>query len=71
MNYLLFFNLGGGEIFVILTIVLLLFGAKRIPEIVRGMGRGIRQFKDAANDIQEDLEKSIKDVKKQIEEDKD
>lgn len=70
MNRLLFFNLGGGEIFVILAIVLLLFGAKRIPEIARGMGRGIRQFKDAANDIQEDLEKSVKDVKKQIEEEK-
>ena len=51
-----------------MAIVLLLFGAKRIPEIARGMGRGIRQFKDAANDIQEDLEKSVKDVKKQIEE---
>ncbi len=53
-----------------MAIVLLLFGAKRIPEIARGMGRGIRQFKDAANDIQEDLEKSVKDVKKQIEEEK-
>ncbi len=70
MDKLLFFNLGGGEIFIIMAIVLLLFGAKRIPEIARGMGRGIRQFKDAANDIQEDLEKSVKDVKKQIEEEK-
>jgi sec-independent protein translocase protein TatA len=70
LDKLLFFNLGGGEIFIIMAIVLLLFGAKRIPEIARGMGRGIRQFKDAANDIQEDLEKSVKDVKKQIEEEK-
>jgi sec-independent protein translocase protein TatA len=70
LNSILFFNLGGGEIFVILLIVLLLFGAKRIPEIARGLGRGIRQFKDAANDIQEDIEKSVKDVQKQIEEEK-
>jgi len=48
LDKLLFFNLGGGEIFIIMAIVLLLFGAKRIPEIARGMGRGIRQFKDAA-----------------------
>ena len=68
MHELLFFNLGGGEIFVILMIVLLLFGAKRIPEIARGLGRGIRQFKDAASDIQDDIENSVKDVKKQIDE---
>ena len=61
---LLFLNLGGGEIFFILLVVLLLFGSKRIPESARGMGRGIRQFKDAANDIQQDIEQSVTDVKK-------
>ncbi len=63
---LLFLNLGGGEIFFILLVVLLLFGSKRIPEIMRGLGRGIRQFKDAANDIQQDIEDSVKDVKKNL-----
>lgn len=62
----LLFNFGGGEIFVILLIVLLLFGSKKIPELARGLGKGIRQFKDATQEIQEDIEKSVKDVKKSI-----
>ena len=43
------------EIIVILIVVLLLFGAKRIPEIARGLGKGIREFKDATNDIKQEL----------------
>ncbi len=61
-----FFNLGGGEIFIIFFIVLLLFGSKKIPEFARGLGKGIRQFKDATQDIQRDIESSIDDVKKDI-----
>jgi sec-independent protein translocase protein TatA len=68
---LLFFNLGGGEIFVILMIVLLFFGSKRIPDVARNLGRGIRQFKDAADDIQRDITDSVSDVRKKIEEDND
>ena len=50
MNKLLFLgNLGAGEIFVIALVVLLLFGGKKIPELMRGMGRGIKEFKDAIN----------------------
>lgn len=64
---LLFFNMGGGEILVILLFVLLLFGSKRIPDIARNLGRGIRQFKDAAEDVQRDITNSITDVKRQIE----
>ena len=63
-SILLFFSLGGGEIFVVLLIVLLFFGSKKIPEFARGLGKGIRQFKDATNDIQRDIEESVKDVKK-------
>jgi len=63
---LLFFNLGGGEIFVILFIVLLLFGSKKIPELARGLGKGIRYFKDATNEVQEEIKSSIDDVKKDI-----
>lgn len=54
-------GLGGSEIVVILFAILLLFGAKRIPELARGLGRGIREFKDATNEIKSDLEKSVKD----------
>ncbi len=46
---------------VILFAVLLLFGAKKIPELARGSGRGIREFKDATNEIRSDLENSAKD----------
>ena len=42
-----FFNLGTMEIVVILLIVLLLFGSKKLPELVRGLGKGINEFKDA------------------------
>ncbi|MBD81680.1 MAG: twin-arginine translocase TatA/TatE family subunit [Crocinitomicaceae bacterium] len=67
---LFFFNLGGGEIFIIVLFVLLFFGSKRIPEMMRGMGKGIRMFKDATQDIQQDIEDSVKDVKKDIDETK-
>ncbi len=57
-------NMGGGSIILIILVVLLLFGAKRIPELARGLGRGIREFKDATKDIQNDLEEGLKDKKK-------
>ncbi len=63
---LLFFNLGGGEIFVVLLFVLLFFGSKSIPDVARNLGRGIRQFKDATNDIQRDITNSVNDVKRTI-----
>jgi sec-independent protein translocase protein TatA len=66
MMTLLFFNLGGGEIFVVLLFVLLFFGSKSIPDVARNLGRGIRQFKDATNDIQRDITNSVNDVKRTI-----
>ena len=47
--YPLVFGLGWGEIALIALIVLLLFGGKKLPELMRGAGRGIREFKDAVN----------------------
>jgi sec-independent protein translocase protein TatA len=43
------FNLGGGEIILILAIVLILFGAKRLPELAKGLGQGIKEFKKATD----------------------
>lgn len=57
-------NMGGGSIVLIVLVVLLLFGAKRIPELARGLGKGIREFKDATKDIQSDLEEGLKEDKK-------
>jgi sec-independent protein translocase protein TatA len=48
-------SLGPFEIILIFLVVLLIFGAKRIPEIARGLGKGIREFKDATNEIQREL----------------
>jgi sec-independent protein translocase protein TatA len=49
-------SFGPLEIILIFLVVLLIFGAKRIPEIARGIGRGIREFKDATSDISRELE---------------
>jgi sec-independent protein translocase protein TatA len=55
---LLFLNLGGGEIILILLVVLIFFGAKKIPELARGLGQGMREFKKASQEIQENIEKN-------------
>ena len=47
-------NLSGSEILILMLIVLLVFGANRLPEIGRGLGKGIRNFKDATNDGRKD-----------------
>ena len=50
------FNLGMGEILVIMVIVLLVFGAKRLPEIGQSMGKGIREFKKSIKEVQSELD---------------
>ena len=49
-------NLGAGEIFVIALVVLLLFGGKKIPELMKGLGKGIRSFKEGMNNIEKEIE---------------
>lgn len=59
MNHLLFIgNLGAGEIIVIALIVLLLFGGKKIPELMKGLGKGVRSFKEGMNNIENNIENS-------------
>jgi len=55
----MFPSLGGQELFVILFLALILFGAKRLPEVGAGLGKGIRSFKEALRgaDVKEDIEK--------------
>ena len=56
MNQLLFLgNLGTGEIIIIAIIVLLLFGGKKIPELMKGLGKGVRNFKDGVKGIEDDI----------------
>jgi sec-independent protein translocase protein TatA len=61
---ILFMNLGGGEVIVIALIFLLFFGAKSIPELAKGLGKGIREFKDAMGGIESEVRKEIDDIKK-------
>ena len=51
--------LGFNEILIILIIVLLLFGGKKIPELMRGLGRGVREFNDAKNTVKKEIEDGI------------
>lgn len=52
-------NLGGYEILLIMLVILIFFGAKKIPELARGLGKGIREFKDATNEIKDEIENSV------------
>ncbi|GAA0891386.1 hypothetical protein GCM10009122_10650 [Fulvivirga kasyanovii] len=51
---------GGWEWVIIILVVLIFFGAKKIPELARGLGRGIREFKDATKEIKKDMDDSAK-----------
>ncbi len=56
MNQLLFLgNLGTGEIVIIAIIVLLLFGGKKIPELMKGIGKGVKNFKDGVKGLEDDI----------------
>jgi sec-independent protein translocase protein TatA len=66
-------GVSGGEIVVVALVFLLLFGSKKIPEMARGIGKGLREFKKAADDIKREItestpeiEKSIKDLEKDV-----
>lgn len=64
---LLFINsIAGSEIVVILLFVLIFFGAKSIPGMARGLGKGIRQIKDASQDIQDEIRKTTTDMKRDL-----
>ncbi len=54
-------GLGGWEVLLIMLVVLLLFGAKKIPELARGLGQGIREFKDASSEFKSELNKGLED----------
>lgn len=54
-TYLLFGNLGATEIILIALVVLLFFGGKKIPELMKGLGKGVKSFKEGVNGIEKDL----------------
>ena len=58
--------LGTQEIIIILVIVLLLFGGRKIPELMKGLGRGVREFNDAKTNVKREIEESASDVKNSV-----
>jgi len=88
MNSILLFGMpGGGELFIIILVIIMFFGSKKIPELARGLGKGMREIKNATNDIQReikesaaplnnvkdtvDIEKQVKDLMKEEEPEED
>ncbi len=67
MTLLLIGGLGMGEVLVIALVVLLLFGGKKIPELMRGLGSGVKSFKDGLNGIEEPKKEEPKEETKQEE----
>jgi sec-independent protein translocase protein TatA len=60
--------LGTQEVIIILIIVLLLFGGRKIPELMRGLGKGVREFNDAKSNVKKEIEESASDVKNSVKE---
>ena len=65
-TFLFLGNIGTGEIILIALVVLLLWGGKKIPELMKGLGKGVKSFKEGMKDVEED----VKEIKKDIEADK-
>jgi sec-independent protein translocase protein TatA len=69
LNILLFLDsLGGGEVLVILIFILIFFGSDKIPDLARGLGKGMREMKDAMQGVQSELRQTMNEVQKSAEE---
>lgn len=55
----LFLNLGGTELLIIAGVILLLFGGKKIPELMRGLGKGLKNFKEEMNEVTDEINKPV------------
>ena len=60
--------ISGPEIFIVLVVVLLLFGSKKIPEMARGLGKGMHEFRKATDEIKREINEGSKDIQKDINE---
>ena len=67
-TYLVFGNLGVTEIVLIALVVLLFFGGKKIPELMKGLGKGVKSFKEGVNGIEKDIKGEEKDSSEKSEE---
>ena len=64
----LLFGLGWGEIVLIVLVILLLFGGKKIPELMRGLGKGVKSFKQGMKEVEDEVKEIKKDIKSDSEE---
>jgi len=64
MNLVLLFNMGPQEVLLIALVLLLLFGGKKIPELMKGLGKGIREFNNAKNNITSEINNEIREIEK-------
>ena len=55
------FGLGGWEVVLILAVVLILFGAKKLPELAKGLGKGIKEFKNATKDVTDEMHRAMEE----------
>lgn len=62
----IFLFIGGSEVFFLVLIVVMLFGSKKIPEIARGLGKGMRELKDASNEIKREIKSSSEVIDKEV-----
>lgn len=61
-SILMFLNLGTGEIIIICLVILLLFGGRKIPELMKGLGKGVKSFKEGMSEVQDEIQKSTDDL---------
>ena len=61
-NLLIFQNIGAGEIIIIALVILLLFGGRKIPELMRGLGKGVKSFKAGMNEVDDQISEIKKDI---------
>lgn len=66
----LLFNIGGPEIVLIVLVIIIFFGSKRIPDLARGLGKGMREFKNATSEIQREIKDSSKQIQKDLDPEK-
>jgi len=53
-------GLSGGELIIVLVAILILFGAKKIPQFAKGLGQGIKEFKKASSDVSDEIDSSLR-----------
>jgi sec-independent protein translocase protein TatA len=66
MAHPLFLNLGTGEIFIIVIVIIMFFGANKLPEMVRTFGRGMREMKNATSELQREIQNSTSEIQRDM-----